>query len=230
MEEITPNWIHKELVSIGGTHILTSNYEYTLEAAGGVGRGKAVDFSSETRYSLFRCREVRSKRIWHIHGEIDKPETIMLGYEQYVGYLYKARNYLTLDSKRQSTGAYDYRSPVIHGRYNFEERTDSIYSWIDIFLRDDVHMVGFTCDYSEIDIWWLLGLKERLRQNDRRVAKGINVGRTVFYYFRPAHLSSRLQGQLAALTNFGVECVPVAVKGSYEEAWRKLCDMAALIT
>lgn len=221
MQNLPGNWIHQALLALPGRHLLTTNYDYALE---GTQRGERVDLSSETRYSLFRCREVGCKRVWHLHGEIERPATITLGYEQYIGHLYKIRNYISLESFRPIAGPYDYRSPVMHRRYNFEERTDGVFSWVDIFLRDDIHIVGFSLDYSESDLWWLLGLKERLRQQDQRLAKGIEVGRTVFYDFKSPHESSKKLAHLSALRNFNVEVCQIAVGQHYEGAWNKLVE------
>lgn len=28
--------------------------------------------------------------------------------------------------------------------------------WVDIFFTGNLHIIGFSLDYSEIDIWWVL--------------------------------------------------------------------------
>ncbi|MGL0957632.1 hypothetical protein ABMX86_22250 [Vibrio vulnificus] len=34
-------------------------------------------------------------------------------------------------------------------------------SWVDLFFSGDVHILGFSLDYSETDIWWLLNKRAR---------------------------------------------------------------------
>lgn len=222
MARLQPNEVHRRIMALPVEHLLTTNYDYCLEATAG-GTGICVDLHSESRYSLFRCREAASKRVWHIHGEIAKPGTIMLGHDHYVGYLHKARNYLTTDGARSRAGQYDYRSPVLHRRYNFEEDAAG-YSWLDLFLRDDVHIAGFGFDYSEIAMWWLVGYKARLGLSDGRLPKRIEVGRSIFYCFREDALEEPLRGQLEVLHDLGVEIVRVTRGASYMEGWGRMCD------
>lgn len=222
IHKLTPNWVHTSLIERAGTHILTTNYDYAIEHAIGGCIGDSSGLPSESRYSLFRCREIRDRRVWHLHGEAEHPETITLGYEQYVGHLHKARSYLTQTSTKAKSSAHDHRSPFLHQEYSFEQSEGGIYSWVDIFLRDDIHIVGFSFEYSEIDFWWLLGMKERLRQNDKRVAKGVRVGRTFYYDFEKPYVSRTKRAHLAALKNFGAEIVSIAVDNKYTGAWEKL--------
>jgi hypothetical protein len=44
---------------------------------------------SESRYSLFRRYWAGGKEIWRIHGDAAFPESILLGYDHYAGYLQK---------------------------------------------------------------------------------------------------------------------------------------------
>lgn len=35
------------------------------------------------------------------------------------------------------------------------------HSWIDYFVSNDVHILGFAFDLAEIDLWWLLAYKKK---------------------------------------------------------------------
>lgn len=35
-------------------------------------------------------------------------------------------------------------------------------SWIDIFLNDNIYILGLGLDFGEIDLWWLLSYRNRL--------------------------------------------------------------------
>jgi hypothetical protein len=221
MTILSHNVVHERLMDLDVQDVLTTNYDYCLERATEAPVCSA-DKHSESRYSLFRCRETQRKRVWHLHGEIEKPATIMLGHDQYVGYLHKARNYLTTLEARSRSSKYDYRSPVLHGQYDFENNSDG-YSWLDVFLRDDVHIAGFSCDYSEIAMWWLIGYKERLRMRDTRLPKQVKVGSTHFYCFTEDAAREPLQGQTQILRDLGVHIVTVDRGASYLHGWQKMC-------
>lgn len=93
----------KRFTSLDVKHILTRNYDYSLE----VSRKptfmdeKRIRSTTETKYSLFRYYDVPGKRIWHIHGELDLPNTICIGYAQYCIYLSKLSRYLTVPAKEE---------------------------------------------------------------------------------------------------------------------------------
>lgn len=167
--QLRANRLHEDLMRLGIRHLLTTNYDYAFESAPGE-RVRRANLMRETKYSVFRRREVKGKYVWHIHGEADVPNSIMLGYDQYSGYLQKLRAYAT-----SSRGA-ALNSPFVHGNHAFDaEDGGAVYSWLDVFLRDDIHIVGLGLDYTEIDLWWVLTYKARLR------AKGVPVGMTVFH-------------------------------------------------
>lgn len=75
---------------------------------------------------------------------------MVLGYDQYVSSLQKIRNYGTEGVKIK---ALDYRisSAVKNGVVEFE-RNRSIYSLVDHFLREHLHIVGLGIDFLEIDL------------------------------------------------------------------------------
>ena len=55
--------------------------------------------------------------------------------------------------------------PNFMRRYRAALRSDDhimqIKSWIDYFMICDVHMLGFSMDPAETDLWWLLCCKKR---------------------------------------------------------------------
>jgi hypothetical protein len=188
LDKMGHNLIHRELVELGARHILTTNYDYCLERS--VSEALAHDdIKTETRYSLFRATKSLATHIWHIHGEIEKPNTIMLGHEQYGGYLQKLRGYLT--SSRSP------KSPFVSGQDDFE--ADETYSWADIFLRDEIHILGFGFDYSEIDLWWLLSFKSRLQKTRTRAC-----GPTYYYHWTTKAENDRDRAKVQLLQSLGV--------------------------
>jgi hypothetical protein len=66
-------------------------------------------------------------------------------------------------------------SPCKVNVLDFDTTGGAVYSWLDVFFRDDIHIVGLGLDYTEIDLWWALTYKARLK------ARGYEVGKTVFH-------------------------------------------------
>lgn len=176
--------ILRRILSGGYDEILTTNYSYELEAAS-IYPGTVTDSflksimshtggvkRAETKYLLHTFNEVSwegiTNRIWHIHGEARKPESMILGHYYYGNLLYRIQRYLEgspfgrlADSReagrpRQSRG---------NGRPSK--------SWVDAFLEGDIYIIGFGYDFSELDLWWLLDRK-KLENNGSRV-----------YFYRP---------------------------------------------
>ena len=169
IEGIRHNEFHRRLVDSRVRHILTTNYDYNFENAS-VNDSRGANLDRETKYSVFRRRAVGNKFVWHIHGEARAPSTINLGYDQYCGYVQKLRTYATANRTSKTGG-----SPFKIGNLVFDDQADQLYSWLDVFFRDDVHIVGLSMDFTEIDLWWVLTYKARLG------AGGLKVGTTHFH-------------------------------------------------
>jgi len=187
------NIFHNEIAKLGFRHIITTNYDYCLENS--VLANEPLvhdDLRSENRYSVFRRTKINSSYIWHIHGEVDKPSSIMLGNEQYGGHFQKIRTYLTTPNT----------SPFISGKRDFEK--EKVYSWVDVFLRDEVHIIGFSLDYSEIDLWGLLSYKSRIQ----RVSK-IRGGQTYYYHWTSKSENNPDKAKIRLLESLGVEVIKV---------------------
>lgn len=153
----------RELLGMGFDHILTTNYTYELEnaAAGGipltefalrklarhtddVKRVEAKLMCHSFNQIIFRDIE---NRIWHIHGEARKPDSMILGHYYYAKLLAKMSE--SVDSRRD--------------RYlrDLEDGTVNVGSWMDAFIMGNVYILGFGFDFSEFDLWWLLNRKKR---------------------------------------------------------------------
>lgn len=153
-----------DLLNCGFDCILTTNYSYELEIA-------ALNFKkiseSKVRCLSAHTAEVKSceaqcmlhtfnradtpavrNRVYHIHGEARKPNSMVLGHYYYGNLLFKIKE---LIKKRQ--GNYQYW----HGM----ETGAAEKSWVDSFLTGCVYILGFGFDQSEMDLWWLLNRKHR---------------------------------------------------------------------
>lgn len=167
-----------DLLEMGADHILTTNYSYELELAGlrqnclsdaelkKILRHTDAVKRAEGKYLLHTYNEVRlggtEHKIWHIHGEARKPQSMILGHYGYAALLQRLCNHFVAQSNR----------------YQKEQQAGvpcHITSWADAFLLGDVYVLGFGFDVSEIDLWWLLNRKKREKADTGAV-----------HYFSPA--------------------------------------------
>ena len=146
--------LHAELRDLSLSDILTTNYDYNLEAVW-KGVEPTAQESGESRYSFFRKKEYPEANIWHIHGERDLPESILLGYEHYAGYMQYMRDYA--NKGRDSRGA-----PALISRLR-EGISPEAHSWVDLLFNRNVYILGLTMDYVEMHLWWLFMWRARLR-------------------------------------------------------------------
>ncbi len=185
----------KTLLSIGFDDILTTNYSYELEeAALGFDSIEKTDNKkigqitrlmkntcghAETRYMFHTYNDVSycgiKNRIWHIHGESRKPDSMVLGHYWYGSLLAKMKT--IIDENRNS-----YQSQQAKGEF-IEYK-----SWLDSFIMGDVYILGYDYNLYELDMWWLLNRKAREKAN---------VG-TVFFY-EPENGESKEKTELLKL-------------------------------
>lgn len=216
--------------------ILTTNYDYCLE------KSVIPDFMNqraslavnkdEYAYSLKRRYQIADKRVWHIHGELYNSkkvtgshyysESILIGFEQYCLYLeniiknikdkrpvpqhnhQKNWTYLSLAQRMEDSG------------YNLK---DSPF-WVDRFFTSDVDIIGFSFDFSETHLWWLLSHRVRLMDEGR-------VGNKIRYFYPDMDdtldQTTKAAGIRYMLNSLNVECVPVRCK-DYEDFYAKFVE------
>lgn len=141
--------------------IFTTNYDYLLENS----LAPEFDYTKyqdpanmgNNRYNLKTSRKISEKTIYHLHGEIKKPQTICLGYEHYAGTLQNMRSELNTKSKENG----------LHIKAALLDESKTTNTWAEKFFTDDVDIVGFGLAQCEIDIWWLLTYRAYLFYSDR---------------------------------------------------------------
>lgn len=215
--KMQPNSVHALFSSLDVTDILTTNYDYNIEHASGYPTEDAC-LARETTFNLFRRARINDQYVWHIHGELKRPSSITLGYDHYVSYLSELKKYLAYQTTTRATPI----KCAIKARGKRFDRGDEPYSWADVFLSHNVHIIGLGLDYTEIDIWWLICYKERLRDTNFKW-----LGKTYYYYFQsPSNQSDRASKEavrLSLLESMGVEIIPLPVKNDdYGKAHQRL--------
>lgn len=162
MEELRP--CLQQLLGMGFDDILTTNYSYELERAADQSvtregsnckkwmRHTEEIISAERKYLLHTYNAVSyrglNNRVWHIHGEIRKPDSVILGHYYYGKLFSKYQELLNQRGNRQFVLEQQGKPPIMK-------------SWLDAFLLGDVYVLGFGYDFSEFDLWWLLNRKKR---------------------------------------------------------------------
>lgn len=158
------NEIFELLISMNADNYLTTNYDYAFEESLGM---TAEELSTEDIYSLRRKRKYTSsngsKYLWNIHGEIDVPKSIMLGLDHYCGSISKIDSYVKGSYKHTIGGKPHNVEPMIT---KIKKESYCLTSWVDLFFSSNVHIIGFSLDYSETDIWWLLNKRARFSVED----------------------------------------------------------------
>ncbi len=165
------NPLLKNLLQIPFDAVLTTNYTYELEnsidplytesddkedfvcitAANHIPEDKQPD--SIRLLNTFNCisNGTRDVNIWHIHGEVREPCSMILTHEEYGRLVYEL--VANEQAKRKSN--------II-----------CFDSWIDYFLYGDLYVLGQGIDFAEFDLWWLLS---------RRHREGERAGKAFFY-------------------------------------------------
>lgn len=152
----------------------------------------------EKTYSVFRQKILSNTKVWHIHGEINSPRSILLGYEHYSGQLQHIRNYVILGARDEYK---NFRSNSLISL--IKKRKEENNSWLDLFFSKDIYIVGLTLDFVEIDLWWLITHRARAKLEMKLPIKN-----AIKYYY-PEKYSSKINSKLRLLE--ANEIIPVSI-------------------
>lgn len=227
----------KKILNSGFTDYITTNYDYAIENSftslskkNTLSNPEKNDEQGEKYYSIRRKTELKTNQdtvgtVWHIHGEINPCNSIMLGFNHYVGSVAKVDSYLKGTYKSESNSAI----PEIK-RIEDKVATKSYdgLSWIELFFNSDVHIVGFGFDFYEIDLWNILTKRVRLKSQ-------LKIDNKIYYYTKPLgqvkeELKTIETRKREMLKNLSVEIKEVelqknhANKDDYEQQWNEFID------
>jgi len=215
MDNMTPNEIHHLVAQKSFAEIITTNYDRTLESACGLtGIQWNAGVQSERKYNIFRFNRSGATRIWHIHGDVGAIQSITLGYDHYSGQLQRMRGYIATGTGE----AYQKQYPPLI-RLLKQQKAVPDESWLQFFFTHEIHMIGFSFDFVEIDLWWLLSYRARAFHLEGALSQ-----LSPIYYYYPQSLEHKLATRLSLMKSFGVRCVayPLAGKGYYLEILQRL--------
>lgn len=167
--------IHRGFMQSGIKEIITTNYDYNLELSirnDFLQNKKEYSINNiESKHSLYRGYRVNDVNVRHIHGELRHnrnianennypEESIMIGFEHYSDYFSKIQNDILGESGRQKES--DKKSVLIRIRDN-----DTGKVWTDLIFTHHLIFAGFSLDFSENHLWWLLIQREELKRKNK---------------------------------------------------------------
>lgn len=205
MRTFVGNDIYDRLVEIPSVQFITTNYDHVLDYTLKKGMFNFVDKnSSETLYNIRRFRayernNVKTK-IFPIHGDIDAPKSITIDYNHYCGTVAKIDSYLK--------GSYEWEKRIKIDAIDkrIQDNDKQIYSWIDHFFFSDIHILGFSMEWVEIELWWLLDKRRRYQR------AGLDINNQIVFYFNQtkgeieADKASEAYAKYMMLEKLGVQC------------------------
>ena len=165
--------VHKSIMECGVSEIITTNYDYNLEISVDpdfLSKKKLYSLNNqESKHSLYRGYDMSGVKVRHIHGELYHnreisnksinyvEESIMIGYEHYSDYFLKIQNTIYGDNQYHR---YKNKEGVL-GRI-LSEKGSKI--WTDLFFTHDLFFIGFSLDFSETHLWWLLMQRQEIKR------------------------------------------------------------------
>ena len=212
------------LSEINAENYLTTNYDYAaLETYKSNSSYEIINRSTEGIYSIRRHKDINFRgklksKIWHLHGEIDTPPSIMLGLDHYCGSVAKIDNYVK--------GIYEYqvekktvKTPSIIEKLNDKSKYDQS-SWIELLFNSNVYIVGLGLDFSEIDLWWILNKRARFKLDNE--TKKLIKNKVTFFS------TSDDKDHVETLKSLHIEIVQIKLDNTnqkYEKAYDKILTL-----
>lgn len=143
------NKFHSKVVNSQVKNVLTPNYDYSFELAKGIFTDSKKG-SKERTHSIFRNHNDDDLHIWHMHGEINEPNSILIGFSQYFNYYRKIYDYFYgLEG-----------SASIHNKVKNDYFMND--SWIESIFKNDLLIFGTGLDFHESHLWWLFKKRAEL--------------------------------------------------------------------
>lgn len=153
----------RDMIAMPVDCFLTTNYTFEIERAAGFSGSRKTyarklirtieTEGTQDDFRLFRYYPLptgngETKPLWHIHGDLAKIDSMILGHYYYA-------KHLTHIQKRAYQALRSCLGCQKHDREFLPQ------SWVDWFLVSDIHIVGFGMYACEMDLWWLLAYKSR---------------------------------------------------------------------
>lgn len=205
-------------------NIITTNYDKGIEIIlcniCGYDEITPKGMVAEIIYSIRTHKEFINKKtghhvkLWKIHGDISRIQSVTLGFDQYCGSISKLSNYIK--GKYSSDKGVKCTTPMEEKCRN-ENLFDGI-SWAELFFRTNVYIIGLGLDFSEIDIWWLLNKRKRIEKGiNQEKKKTQDIVKNKIYYLYDIRFDSlkKKKDIFQALRAFGVKKIGIRSNANY---------------
>jgi hypothetical protein len=221
MSSIKPSQLYNDLYNLNAENYLTTNYDYAfIDSIRDLDEVNLPihEYSSEDVYSLRRLKRIsntreQKKHFWQIHGEIRKPATIMLGLDHYCGTIGKIDNYLK-GGYRYTENKETITEKSLVDKFKTNDFSGS--SWIELFFISNIHILGFSLDYAEIDLWRIINKRARLKKSEL----GHLIKNEIYFYCN--EIDEHLKGILNSM-NINVVIIPTSKgKAKYIDYYKNL--------
>lgn len=199
-------------------NIITTNYdngiEFILCDLCGYIEKKSENMVAERIYSVRTYREFEkiesghTVKLWKIHGDVSRIQSVMLGFDQYCGSLSKLMSYVkgqykTSQSEKKAECKISMQNKCSNREFDH-------LSWAELFFCTNVYIVGFGMDFSEIDVWWLLNKRARFMTEVEKLNNKIT------YLYNEAYDGDPQRSEkFIALQAFQVLCHPITSGSNY---------------
>lgn len=205
LKKITSNDLHKRVMDLPVSEILTTNYDYNLESTleGGFASAPHIEPVKGSKFSLLRRRQAADKVIWHIHGESSAPGSVLLGYEQYAGYLQNIRSYVVEGVSYRDKGEELYFPPLTK---RLQEGSKDPLTWVDHFFMSDMVILALTMDFVEMHLWWILDFRARLMTDSR-----YDITNEIIYFY-PSADQNWIKSRIDLLCACDVQCIQAPIE------------------
>ena len=217
--EIVAESFFNKLLNAGFSDIITTNYSYEIEK---VLCGKCPKTGNETgnfyrdfigpknfsivehKFKIWKYHRSKDEttRIWHVHGEYLRPNSIIFEYSDYCSFLARVR---------------DYPQPKQEELVNNPERPTP---WVQSFFNGDVYILGFGAAFGESVFWWLM---------ERKKFREWPAGKVYFYEptFTDASMKEEQEDRRAMFRAFGAECRDLGVRRSKDSDFKSFYKKAS---
>ena len=159
------NEVYQDLSQRQDVNYITTNYDLTLESyfnpkpynASSRKDGGEIIYNVHTYY----YDKSANKKVWHIHGDINRPESIILGYDHYCKQISRLNDSLYPPFNYNKRG--NNRGKGNDKSYNKE------ITWANLFFTDDIYILGLGLGFEELDLWWLLDKWARYEDKKNKI-------------------------------------------------------------
>ena len=198
------------LTRINADAFLTTNYTYDLESAivyhyfeksKDTKSKKRFFISSANHYSekyhVHTFNSIGGRSVWHLHGELDKPQSLVITLDEYLREIGKLLEY----------------NKQVGNKYEENSSSFSIKSWLDYFIIADVHILGLSMDFSELDLWWAI--------NRRRRESGDN-GQIYYYGYKTVEQQELVKRNVMSLMGVKIMDDYELKDGDYKSLYQRI--------